>query len=99
MVRELADVYTKDRDVILENPDNEIRGLITDSKVYVGLKTAEINRSQFEERKIQHRPFFSPISLHPKLARALVNLSSIKKDETLLDPFCGTGGILLEAGL
>ncbi len=99
IVRELADVYTKDRDVILENPDNEIRGLITDSKVYVGLKTAEINRSQFEERKIQHRPFFSPISLHPKLARALVNLSSIKKDETLLDPFCGTGGILLEAGL
>ena len=45
------------------------------------------------------QPFFSPISLHPKLARALVNLSSIKKDETLLDPFCGTGGILLEAGL
>ena len=48
---------------------------------------------------MQHRPFFSPISLHPKLARALVNLSSIKKGETLLDPFCGTGGIIIEAGL
>lgn len=99
IVKTLADIYTKNRDVALENPDNEIRSLITDSKIYVGLKVAEINRSQFEERKIQYRPFFSPISLHPKLARALVNLSSVKKGETLLDPFCGTGGILLEAGL
>jgi tRNA (guanine10-N2)-dimethyltransferase len=60
---------------------------------------SELNRSQFENRKAQHRPFFSPISLHPKLARVMVNLSSIKKGETLLDPFCGTGGILIEAGL
>jgi tRNA (guanine10-N2)-dimethyltransferase len=48
---------------------------------------------------VQNRPFFSPISLHPKIARALVNLSCVKKSEILLDPFCGTGGILLEAGL
>ena len=99
IVKALAKIYTKDRKVTLENPDIEIRGLITDSTVYVGLKTAEVNRSKFGERKVQNRPFFSPISLHPKLARTLVNLSSIKKDETLLDPFCGTGGILLEAGL
>jgi tRNA (guanine10-N2)-dimethyltransferase len=99
LVKALAGIYTIDREVTLENPDIEIRGLITDSTLYVGLKTAEIDRSQFEKRKVQHRPFFSPISLHPKLARALVNLSSIKQDETLLDPFCGTGGILLEAGL
>ena len=99
IVKVLADVYTKKRHVTLENPDNEIRGLITDSAVYIGIKIAEINRSQFEERKVQKRPFFSPISLHPKLARALVNLSSIKRNETLLDPFCGTGGILIEGGL
>jgi len=99
IVKALAEIYTKGREVTLENPDIEVRGLITDSTVYVGLKSAEVNRSQFEERKVQNRPFFSPISLHPKLARTLVNLSLIKKDETLLDSFCGTGGILLEAGL
>jgi len=99
IVKTLAEIYSKERKVNLKTPDIEIRGLITDSRVYVGLKTAEINRSQFDDRKVQHRPFFSPISLHPKLARALVNLSLIKKDETLLDPFCGTGGILIEAGL
>jgi tRNA (guanine10-N2)-dimethyltransferase len=99
IVKILATTYTKNREVTLENPEIEVRALITDSKVYVGLKLFEINRSQFEERKVQFRPFFSPISLHPKLARALVNLTSVKKNETMLDPFCGTGGILLEAGL
>ena len=99
IVKIVADVYTKNRAVDLEKPDNEIRILITDKKIYVGLKIAEINRSQFEERKVQNRPFFSPISLHPKLARALVNLSYIKKGKIMLDPFCGTGGILIEAGL
>lgn len=95
----LADIYSKDRKVSLEAPDVEIRGLVTDSKLYVGLKISEVDVSQFRKRKVQNRPFFSPISMHPKLARALVNLSSVKRNEVLLDPFCGTGGIILEAGL
>ena len=99
IVDALAEVYTKNKKVNLRHPDIEVRAIITDSKLYVGLKQAEINRSQFLDRRVQNRPFFSPISLHPKIARAMINLSSIKKCETLLDPFCGTGGILLEAGL
>jgi len=99
IVKILGDIYSKNRKVILENPDIEVRGLITDSTTYVGQKVWEIDRGQFESRKVQYRPFFSPISLHPKLARAMVNLSSIKKNDVLLDPFCGTGGILIEAGL
>jgi len=95
----LADVYTNKRIVDLKNPDIELRGLITDEKLYVGIKIAEINRSQYEKRKVQFRPYFSPISLHPKIARVMVNLSSIRNNEVLLDPFCGTGGILIEAGL
>lgn len=99
IIETIANIYTIQRKVDLINPDIEIRVLITDDKVYVGKKIYEINRSKFEMRKVQNRPFFSPISLHPKIARSLVNISQIKKDETLLDPFCGTGGILLEAGL
>ena len=56
-------------------------------------------RESFESRKVQNRPFFHPTSLHPKYARALVNLSRTGENETLLDPFCGTGGILIEAAL
>jgi len=39
------------------------------------------------------------VSLHPRLARTLVNLTQLQTGETVLDTFCGTGGILLEAGL
>jgi len=35
----------------------------------------------------------------PRLARALVNISLIRPGEKLLDPFSGTGGIVLEASL
>lgn len=36
-------------------------------------------------------------TVNPKIARALVNLSGVKDKELFLDPFCGTGGILIEA--
>src|SRR5207237_8643787 len=35
----------------------------------------------------------------PKLARCLVNLSEARDGETFLDPFCGVGGIVIEASL
>ena len=35
--------------------------------------------------------------LPPKLARMMVNLAGVKKDGTLLDPFCGFGTIIQEA--
>jgi tRNA (guanine10-N2)-dimethyltransferase len=38
-----------------------------------------------------------PAMLKPKMARLLVNLTGAKKQ--LLDPFCGTGSILIEAGV
>ncbi len=54
-----------------------------------------VARARLEARKVTHRPFSLPISLHPKLARALVNLARVPMGGVLLDPFCGTGGILL----
>jgi len=99
IIKLIAENYAKDRRVDLENPDIEIRTIITDQKIYVGTKIMEIDRSQYEKRKVQNRPFFLPISLHPKIARAFVNISEINEDKLLLDPFCGTGGMLLEAGI
>ncbi|MDI6708467.1 MAG: THUMP domain-containing protein [Candidatus Thermoplasmatota archaeon] len=85
--------------VDLSNPQSEIRVAIVGNKCYVGESIIELNRKALEARKPQYRPFFSPISLHPRIARALVNLSRVKEGEILVDPFCGTGGILIEAGL
>ncbi|MFA5313996.1 MAG: methyltransferase domain-containing protein, partial [Methanomassiliicoccales archaeon] len=59
----------------------------------------EVDRKQFERRKVGERPFFSPISLHPRYARALINMTGLRAGDTVLDPFCGTGGVLLEAAV
>ena len=84
--------------VNLENPKTEIILFFLKGKVYCGLLAKKIDYD-FDLRKAHKRPFPHPSSLHPKVARALVNLSEIKEGEILLDPFCGTGGFLIEAGL
>lgn len=46
-----------------------------------------------------HRPFrdISLGMIPPKLAKMMINFSQLKKDEIILDPFCGSGTILQEA--
>jgi SAM-dependent methyltransferase len=41
----------------------------------------------------------SSVSLSPRLARTLVNIAALSPGKTLLDPFCGSGTILVEAAL
>ncbi|MCG7844536.1 MAG: methyltransferase domain-containing protein [Methanomassiliicoccales archaeon] len=82
----------------LTAPDINLRILLSD-QVYFFLGEHEIDRKQFDLRKVAERPYFSPISLHPRYARALVNLTEARRGDTVLDPFCGTGGIVLEAAL
>jgi len=84
--------------VNLENPKTEIDLFFLKGRVYCGLMIKKIGYD-FDSRKSHLRPFPHPSSLHPKVARALINLSEIKEKEILLDPFCGTGGFLIEAGL
>lgn len=51
----------------------------------------------FRERDLG-RPYQKPlISMPPWLARSMINLASPSSGGMLLDPFCGTGTILLEA--
>jgi tRNA (guanine10-N2)-dimethyltransferase len=95
----LGEIYTKNRVVNLTYPKIELRAIVTEDMAYIGIKKAALDTSHFQKRKGHFRPFLLPITLHPKIARALVNLAGVKKQEILLDPFCGTGGILLEAGL
>jgi tRNA (guanine10-N2)-dimethyltransferase len=99
IIDELGEVYTKERKVNLTNPDIELRAVLTPTTAYLGVKKAQINTGHFQQRRGHLRPFLSPITLHPKIARALVNLSRVKPQDIFLDPFCGTGGIILEAGL
>ncbi|MFQ5888380.1 MAG: TIGR01177 family methyltransferase, partial [Candidatus Hydrothermarchaeales archaeon] len=85
--------------VDLDSPKNLFYGLLTNSRFVFGRRLATIDKSQFEDRKPHLRPYFHPSSMKPKLARAIINLSRIKSGEKLMDPFCGTGGLLIEGGL
>ena len=46
------------------------------------------------------RPFFKPVTLDPRLARLMVSLSYRgETPSTVVDPFCGTGGIAIESSM
>ena len=88
-----AAIHALGHEVKLKDADCEI----FKAENHIGVKIP-LNRD-FNKRKPQHRPFFKPTSMHPKIARLLVNLAHVKAGNTVLDPFCGTGGILIEAAL
>lgn len=96
MVRKIGGVLSKRRDVNLKEPDFTIRMQMCDT-VHLYIEQRVTDTDLLEKRKVGERPFFSPISLHPKYARALINLTGVKRGGTVLDPFCGTGGIVIEA--
>jgi tRNA (guanine10-N2)-dimethyltransferase len=57
------------------------------------------NFESFEDRKAHLRPVLHPTAMHPKMARALINILNPALNERIIDPFCGACGILTEAGL
>lgn len=105
--RELGDLLVeRGYAVDLDTPANELRAVFVEgdgegegaARVYLGWLAAETDRG-FWERAPTDRPFFQPGSMDPMLARALANVAGARPGATVLDPMCGTGGILIEAGL
>lgn len=84
--------------VDLDDPDHELRALFADGTCVLGWLVTESVRD-FGPRKPTKKPFFKPGSMDPLLARALVNIAGARSGHRLVDPMCGTGGILVEAGL
>lgn len=86
-------------EVDLAHPDVELLGVLTGERCVFGLTAARVDRKQFAKRRPTLRPAFHPSTLPPAFARCMVNLARAPRGGTLLDPFAGVGGILLEAGL
>jgi tRNA (guanine10-N2)-dimethyltransferase len=84
--------------VSLKNPQKIVIGIIFDDYLILGL-TDYVAKKTWKLRRPRARPFFHPSALYPKFARGLVNLSRVKEGEIILDPFCGTGSILIEASI
>lgn len=97
--RELgAELVARGYTVDLDDPDNVLRAVFSEGCCALGWLTAESVRD-FGDRKPTDRPFFQPGSMDPLLARALANIAGARPGATIVDPMCGTGGVLVEAGL
>ncbi len=96
--RELGRIlWKKGAKISVSKPDHVLRVYIS-NRIHVGILLHETDRKQFLLRRPDLKPFFRPGAILPRLARSLVNIAGIKNG-ILLDPMCGTGTILVEAGL
>ncbi|PSP95267.1 TIGR01177 family methyltransferase [Halobacteriales archaeon QS_9_68_42] len=84
-------------DVDLEDPDHTLVALFSETAALGWLET-ETDRG-FGARRPTEKPFFQPGSMDPADARALANVAGAGPGARVLDPMCGTGGVLVEAGL
>ena len=96
--RRVGTILGESKGVDLHHPASDIR-IVFSKKAHVGRMIGAIDRPSFEKRKNRYMPYIYPASLHPKYARALVNLTQVPSGGRLLDPFCGTGAIVAEASL
>ncbi len=87
--------------VSLEDPDREVSAYVGagGEKTYLAITRPRSMRQGWSTRRPRSRAFFHPSAIFPKLSRALVNLSGVQPGEVFLDPFCGTGSLLIEASI
>ena len=85
--------------VSLNAPEVEYRAILSEDRCYFGKVLFSIDRAAYDVRNPGKRDFFHPGVMMPRMARTLVNIACTKAGDVVLDPFCGTGGILIEAEL
>ncbi|MEK6977927.1 MAG: TIGR01177 family methyltransferase [Candidatus Hydrothermarchaeota archaeon] len=93
-----ASIKARGGRVDLRSPEVTYYGILTE-RFLLGRVLAEMDRAQYQGRRPHRRPYFHPGAMLPRNSRCLVNLTRVKPGDRFLDPFCGTGGFLIEAGL
>ena len=77
--------------VSLDDPEVIIYVICTDTVCFFGV-SQKFEKSSRPKKLVSH-----PHELDWKLSRVMINLIGLKENQTLCDPFCGTGTTLLEA--
>ncbi|MEM2136376.1 MAG: methyltransferase domain-containing protein [Candidatus Methanomethylicia archaeon] len=85
--------------VNFKSQDITIIGILSGDNFILGIFLGESSRSVFHSRWVGYRPFIHPSSLDPITSRLFVNLCRVRRGNVFLDPFCGFGGLLIEAAL
>ena len=84
---------------LLAPPNAEILSVFSEEKLYIA-RTRVVYDSMLQQYRDESRPFVSAeISTSPKICRTLLNLAGARPGDTVLDPFCGTGTLLMEAAM
>ncbi len=83
----------------LKAPEHTVFAWLAAGRVTLGLLRGAVARGESEARTSDERAHFSPVSLHPRRAASLLHLARVPPGGRVLDPFCGTGAIVLEAAL
>lgn len=84
--------------VDLEHPEFEL-SLVRAKEEFLAITSPEGMLQGWSTRRPRRRPYFHPAAIFPKLSRAMVNLTRCMPGDLFLDPFAGTGSILIEASL
>ncbi|MHC1593016.1 MAG: methyltransferase domain-containing protein [Methermicoccaceae archaeon] len=83
--------------VSFSSPESVLRVLVGKERCVLGRVVSATSRRALQRERPHERAFFHPGVMLSVLARAVVNLTETKERGRLLDPFCGTGGLLIEA--
>ncbi|MDH4215033.1 MAG: DNA methyltransferase [Candidatus Thorarchaeota archaeon] len=84
---------------LLIPPNSEILAAFTHKHLYFA-RTLVVYDSALQQYRDESRPYISSkISTSPKICRTLLTLAGARPGDTILDPFCGTGTILMEAAM
>jgi tRNA (guanine10-N2)-dimethyltransferase len=73
--------------------------IITPDRILVCISKESRLRQELRLREPGRKPFFHPSMMNSQLARVICNLAGVRPKATVLDPFCGGGGILSEAAI
>jgi len=83
--------------VELRFPNVQILVIIVAERFLLCKSTESKLRPLLRTREPGKKPFFHPSMMNSSLARTMCNLAGVMPGNTVLDPFCGGGGILCEA--
>ncbi len=96
--RELgAILWRRGAKISVSNPEYVVKVYFS-GRIHAGILLHKTDKKQFLLRRPDLKPFFRPGAILPRIARSLVNVAGIRHG-VVLDPMCGTGTILVEAGL
>jgi tRNA (guanine10-N2)-dimethyltransferase len=83
--------------VKLVNPERTFVMLVAPDGAVLGVRIVPTARKALPAHRNEVKPFSHHSTLQPEFSRVLVNLARVRRGDLTIDPFCGAGGILIEA--